>query len=294
MNTPTDSIDSSEFARFATQPAAHPTIDPDDPPWGLASALFVWLAALLTLLLLPALVVLIFLFIKNPALSREQFLRAVTSDPTAILIQVAAIFPAHLLTLGIAWAVVTRFGKRPFWKHLGWSWSENFGFWSSAGLAVLMLIVGGILKTFYEGDETSMDQLIASSNATRFTVAFLAAATAPLVEEIVYRGVLYPAAQRVIGMFWAVIAVALIFSLPHADQYKQNFVVFAAVAIFGLMLTIVRARTKRLLPCFVMHAVFNGIQAIVLVLDPFINKANQTGGKQMGAIFYTSLSRFLN
>ncbi|MBA2340180.1 MAG: CPBP family intramembrane metalloprotease [Pyrinomonadaceae bacterium] len=294
MNTSTDSIDSNEYAHFDALPPAYSTIDPNNPRWGVAGAFFVWFAALWMLALIPAFAVLVFLYLKNPALSPDQFLRAAVSDPAAVLVQIAAVIPVHLLTLGVAWAVVTQFGKRPFWKQLGWSWSENFGFWSSVGLAVVLLVIGGLLTYLYKGDETDLEQLIASSNAARFTTAFLAAITAPLVEEIVYRGVLYPAAQRVMGMFWAVVVVSLLFTLPHVLQYRQNIAIIAVISAFGFALTIVRARTKRLLPCFVMHAVFNGIQAMALVLDPFVNKANQTGGKQMGAIFYTSFIKFLN
>ncbi|HZG52073.1 MAG TPA: hypothetical protein VEZ40_08050, partial [Pyrinomonadaceae bacterium] len=32
----------------------------------------------------------------------------------------------------------------------------------------------------------------------------------------------------------------------------------------------VRAHTGRLLPCFVIHAAFNGIQAIIIVAQPYL------------------------
>ncbi len=246
------------------------------------------------LALIPAVAVLLFLARRSPGLSPDAFLRAAATDPVAVLVQIVAVIPVHILTLGVAWAAVTQFGKRPFWQQLGWSWSENFGFWSSVGLAVLLLIVGAALTYLYKGDETDLEQLIASSNAARFTTAFLAAATAPLVEEVVYRGVLYPAAQRVMGMFWAVIVVSLLFILPHVIQYRQNLAVIAVIATFSFALTIVRARTGRLLPCFVMHAVFNGLQAITLVLAPYFPQLTGTNDKQMGALVASHVARFLS
>ena len=295
VNTPIDSVDSNSYAQhLAAQPPTHSIIDPDDPPWGLATALFVWVTALMLLAVIPAVAVILFLARRSPGLSPDAFLRAAVTDPVAVLVQIVAVIPVHLLTLGVAWAAVTQFGKRPFWQHLGWSWSENFGFWSSVGLATLLLLVGASLTYFYKGDETDLEQLIASSNAARFTTAFLAAITAPLVEEVVYRGVLYPAAQRVMGMFWAVIVVSLLFILPHVVQYRQNLAVIAVIATIGFALTIVRARTGRLLPCFVMHAVFNGLQAISLVAAPYFTQPTGAGGKEVNAMLFTFVAKFLS
>jgi hypothetical protein len=35
-------------------------------------------------------------------------------------------------------------------------------------------------------------------------------------------------------------------------------------------LTFIRARTGRLLPCFVIHLVFNGIQSLIIVFEPYL------------------------
>jgi hypothetical protein len=49
--------------------------------------------------------------------------------------------------------------------------------------------------------------------------------------------------------------------------------VIAAVAVLSFVLTWVRARTGRLLPCFAIHAAFNGIQAIIIVAQPLLQDA---------------------
>src|SRR5437868_8938525 len=41
------------------------------------------------------------------------------NDKTFILILVAGFIPAHILTLGLTWAIVTRLGKTSFSKVLG-------------------------------------------------------------------------------------------------------------------------------------------------------------------------------
>jgi membrane protease YdiL (CAAX protease family) len=195
------------------------------------------------------------------------------TDKTALLLQILSAFPAHLLTLAIAWAVVTHFGKRPFWRTLGFSWSERFGFWTSAGLAVGLLALGLGLTKIIGGEPTQIDQIVNSSLTSRYALAILAATTTPLVEEVVYRGVLYSALQKTAGMLWAIIGVSVLFTLVHVLQYYNNLGVILVISILSVSLTLVRAYTGKLLPCFVMHLIFNGIQSVIIIAESYAPQA---------------------
>lgn len=217
-----------------------------------------------------------------------QLQQLLTTDKVAVLIQVIAVIPAHLLTLGLAWAVVTNFGKRPFWSTLGWRYTHWTDFIVWVFLAVALLLFGGLLTRYYGGEPTDIDQIINNSAASRFVLAFLATATAPIVEEVIYRGILYPALQRAIGVAWAVIAVTLLFASVHVVQYYNNISVIAAIGVLSLSLTLVRAYTKSLLPCFVIHLVFNGLQSLYIVLQPYITKPETVPQQKSGLIILLS------
>jgi membrane protease YdiL (CAAX protease family) len=60
----------------------------------------------------------------------------------------------------------------------------------------------------------------------------MATFTAPIVEEVIYRGILYSAFQRARGSGVAIAAVTLLFALVHVPQYYPSFSHdrFAAVA----------------------------------------------------------------
>ena len=90
---------------------------------------------------------------------------------------------------------------------------------------------------------TQLDQIINSSLAARYVLAALAVFTAPLVEELIYRGVLYSALQRLVGVSPAVIVVLAIFTLIHVPQYWPNVAVISAVGFLSVCLTIIRAYT---------------------------------------------------
>lgn len=222
-------------------------------------------------------------FLKNPGASGEFLKQFLLTDKTALFIQIVTIFPAHLLTLAVIWSIVTGFGKRPFWRTLGWSWSENFTFWKSGALALALLVFAILITKLIGGEETQLDQIVASSMGARIATALLATLTAPLVEEMIYRGVIYSALQKAIGALWAVIGVASLFALVHVLQYSNNLGVITAVALLSLTLTIVRAKSGRLLPCFIIHLVFNGIQSTYIILQPFIERSVASSGEQKTA-----------
>ena len=240
--------------------------------WQLFLAFFTWVASWLLLLFVPLLVALPYLIYKGTQHTLQP--GSPLTEKTVVLLLLLGVLPAHVLSVFVAWAVVTSWGRRPFWETIRWSWPEDFGLWKRLSLALLALVLfwlASVIARVLGGGETEIDQLINSSFAARITLAFLAAATAPFVEELIYRGVLYSALERSFGSVWAIVVVSVMFAGVHVLQYKNSLGVIAAIAVLSVSLTLVRAFTGRLLPCFVIHLVFNGIQSIYIVLSPYLD-----------------------
>jgi membrane protease YdiL (CAAX protease family) len=257
-----------------------PPVDANNPVWGVGGALLLWIATILVQAIIPLLFIIPFALHRgldpgSPDFTKAAIELAVT-DPTAILLQIIAILPTHLLTLALLWAFVTRLGKRPFLASFGWGWSSNLGILEGAALVVIggvLFIAGTVLASFLSHDTpTQLEQLINSSVAARYTIAALAVFTAPFVEEFMYRGVLYSALQRTIGVKLAVVFVLALFTVIHVPQYWPNVGVISAVALLSIVLTIVRAYSGRLLPCVIIHMSFNAVQALILVLQSFVQR----------------------
>lgn len=252
-------------------------VNPDDPPWGLGGALLVWFLSVCFVVLVPQIFLLPYLWSKGFHFGTPEEVNALLqfaiTDKTAVILQVAALLPSHLLTLVLVWALVTRFGKRPFWTTIGWGWSPGFRLWTCVGLGVLLFAAALVLsKLLGAGKPTTLDQIINSSLTARYLLSFFAVATAPFVEEFIYRGVLYAPLQRFVGIPGAVAIVLVLFTVIHVPQYRSNIGVIAAVGLLSVALTLVRAYSRRLLPCIVIHLVFNGIQAVLLVVEPYIQR----------------------
>lgn len=272
MSTPTEHLSSNTLQpALGDVPSPSFAIDPNNPPWGVPAAVFVLVGSLLALVALPTLaqVAYIFFVYAGAGFSMESLEVIAQQDKTFIFVSILATFPAHLLTLALAWGVVTGNGKRPFFASLGWSWTPGFRLWTCVGLAVGIYLLAFALLQLVGGDKTQIDLIIESSIQSRFALAALATLTAPLVEEVVYRGVVFSALQRVMGTLWTVACVVALFTLIHIPQYITNIAVIGVLALLSLVLTLVRAKTGRLLPCFVIHLVFNGVQAILIVLAPY-------------------------
>jgi membrane protease YdiL (CAAX protease family) len=254
-----------------------PVINADDPVWGVGSAFFVWIASIVLIVVMPLLFLLPYASSKGLHTSDPNYVKALAelalSDKTAVLLQVVALLPSHLLTLVLIWALVTRFGRRPFWPTIGWSWSGKLEIWLWVALGAGLFIVGSTLAwVLGSAKPTQLEQIINSSLAARYMISLLAVATAPFVEEFMYRGVLYAPLQKLAGAPVAVCLVLALFTIIHVPQYWPNVGVIAAVALLSIALTLVRAYTHRLLPCIIIHLVFNGIQAVLLIFEPYAQK----------------------
>ena len=252
------------------EPGGSPSVsapDPDNPPWSLLQALLVWAASVL-LLLVPQICAVFYVAIHYEGVIPTK--AVLFADKTFFLILVSVLFPVHLLTLGLIWAVATLRGKISARKTLGWSWPANFGVVKSVALAIFLFMVAMFVSYKFGGQDTDVERLLQSSRAAALITAVLAATTAPLVEETIYRGLLYSAFRRATGPVFAVVIVASMFAGLHVLQYWPNAGAITAISFLSVVLTIVRARTGRLLPCFVIHLVFNGIQSLIIIFEPYL------------------------
>lgn len=283
---PPDSYAAYDPGLITAPASSEREVNPDNPPWGVWMAVLAWLGSVVLLLGVQFLFIIPYVLLRYRGAGFEAAGQSLQKDPAAILLSVLSTIPAHLLTIGLVWAVVTGFRKRPFWRTLGWSWSSRVGPWTSIGLAVLVLGAGGLLTKLVGGEATEVDAIVASSMAARIAIAVLATLTAPLVEEMIYRGLLYSALQRVIGRLLSVLFVSFLFAFVHVFQYSNNLGVIAAITIFSLSLTLMRAYSGRLLPCYIMHLVFNGLQSIVILFEPYMQQSG-SGGQQKATIIYT-------
>jgi uncharacterized protein len=245
-------------------------ISPDDPPWSTWTGAAVWASSVALILILPSIFLAVYaLAIGFTFENNEALMQFATRDPNAIIAQISAIFPAHLLTLAIAWAAVTHFGRRPFFETLGWDWG-SLRWWHYIALLFGFLVITAIASTVFPIKEDDMERIVRSSRTALYLIAAMAVITAPIVEEVVYRGLLYSPLRRRFGMAAAVGLVTLLFTAVHVPQYYENPAKIIVLTVLSLSLTLIRAFSVSLLPCVVLHIAINGFNAALLIAEPYL------------------------
>ena len=134
------------------------------------------------------------------------------------------------------------------------------------GILFAVLIISIALeKVLPNKENTVFEMLLKSSTQARIWIALLAVFTAPVVEEFVYRGVLYSALLPRVGLNWAIAIVTLLFSAVHFPQYWGAWAGLAGLTLLSLALTLVRASTRSIFPCVVIHTLNNLVAAVQIL-----------------------------
>lgn len=87
---------------------------------------------------------------------------------------------------------------------------------------------------------------------------------APIVEEIIFRGVLYPAVKQQAGARVALWGVSLLFAFTH-----MNLTALIALTVLGIILTFLYETTRNLIAPIIAHSVFNALNFAYMVYQRY-------------------------
>ena len=137
----------------------------------------------------------------------------------------------------------------------------------SIGLMVVYnLAVSGIqiLLGNQAGDEQSLIKIYETA-VSRPLFWISVVIFAPLFEEAIFRGFLFEGfRQSKLGIWWTIIITAATWAVLHAFQYQVFNVL--VILVLGLIMGVVRWRTKTIWSTFIMHATMNLWAVIALEL----------------------------
>ena len=112
------------------------------------------------------------------------------------------------------------------------------------------------------GSNPLLDLVLTSPDARAlFCFGFTAIVLAPVFEEVLFRGVLLPVAARHMGGAAAVLVSAAVFAAAHLSLGE-----LVPLFVLALGLGWLRWSSGRLLPCVLMHALWNGLTFLNLML----------------------------
>ncbi len=142
-----------------------------------------------------------------------------------------------------------------FWQAIRWNWPGIAGV-RFVGVGVLMLGFDLLGRFLPMPKNTPFDQFFDRPFDAYLTAAF-AVTLGPLMEELFFRGFLYPVVARRWGAVSGVLLTALPFGLMHFYQYGNSWGAVLIVFMVGVVLTTVRAMTKSVAASFLAHVGYN-------------------------------------
>jgi uncharacterized protein len=266
---PPDLPESSAIEPIASPPAAAPVRDlPPDlrVPWDWLDLL------LLAVLALAGSVLLSLLLGRMFAAFGVKFaqLRASPSETGlfTILHQVL-LFSALLGYLAVQIRVT--FGM-PFWRTIGWRALDRGRV--PRALQYVAFVVGGFLMAasvqtasvaFGNRAKVPMQTLF-QDRRTALLLILTAVLLAPVIEETVFRGYIYPVVARRFGVAAGIVGTGILFGLLHAPQLWGGWVQIALLVGVGVILTLARAATRTVLASYLLHMSYNFFTSFAFLL----------------------------
>jgi uncharacterized protein len=235
-------------------------------PWGW------WDLGLLLIIALAALAVLssfIGAGFSIAGITKEQFQRsAVYQGRFAI---VAMMFLSLILLFYLAAQMRLRF-RSPILRTLRWQPLDTGRV--RPQIAYPGFILGGFLlsisvalasSAFTPKNKMPIEQYFQDRH-TALLLLIMSVTLAPLFEETIFRGYLYPVVARTFGVVPGVIFTGVLFGLMHASQLGGNLPQVAMIITVGIIFTAARAKTGNVLPGYLLHVSYNSFIAIAFLI----------------------------
>lgn len=154
----------------------------------------------------------------------------------------------------------------PFLKSIKWKPRQPLRVAPFFPLGILLaLAVVGISALFPSPVDLPIEKLLKQPYAA-FFFASLGIVVAPFVEEVVFRGFIFPVVERRVGTFGGIVATALLFTGVHVGQLWGSWPAIALIAVVGLTLSLIRAQTDSLFPSFIVHLAYNSTICLLFLV----------------------------
>ncbi|MGH9521640.1 MAG: lysostaphin resistance A-like protein [Terriglobales bacterium] len=223
-------------------------IPAEDPPWNVWDVLRILVVALITVGLFD----MIAMALAAHGIKSREVLEALSHDPRVIIPAQSA---AYVVVIAYMVAVV-RLVRRPFLPTVKWNFPglNALGYFAlGVALSIAILAAEALLPV---PKSLPMDQFFTTTTGA-YLMAVFGITFAPLMEELFFRGFLYPLIARKWGVTASIAITALAFALMHEAQLAHAWAPLLLLWVVGVVLTGVRARTKSVAASFCIHVAYN-------------------------------------
>ncbi len=226
-------------------------------PWG-------WIDLLLLLIVAVAGgVVLFFSLVKGFAMfgvSYRQIQNVAATESLFLILNQALLSVVLLAYLA---AQMRHTFRAPFWRTTGWRPLETSQ--TPRAAAYLGLILSGCLlailvtmsSALFKTPKQTLMQEFFEDRRSALLLMSMAVLVAPVLEETIFRGYIYPVIARSFGVTTSILVTGTLFGLLHASQLWGAWAKIALLVVVGIVFTYARARTHTVVASYLLHVSYN-------------------------------------
>lgn len=231
-------------------PIPHARERGEDPPWSAWDVLRILFVALFVIVVCSF--GMMWFAMHDRAFSGMPMVD-LARDPLVII---PAQFFAYIVLVIFMYRMVTREYHQPFLRALRWLWPS--GHWAAfVALGVALAVSGQLLSALLPVPKSLPIDQFFRTRAGAYVMAIFGVTVAPFVEELFFRGFLYPVLARRLGSLGGIVLTALAFALVHASQLAHAWGPLLVLFVVGSVLTAVRAVTKSVAASMLVHIGYN-------------------------------------
>ncbi len=254
-------------APVAPEPSARGTVSSldlrpsrrEDPPWGGWDVLLIVFVAMVAIALFS--VTAFGIAIRTSAYHGATPAEVARDARIVIPVQSAA----YLVIVVFMYLMVQRgYGYR-FWDAIRWHWPDNGWAYLLGGVGLALAVE--VVSTLLPIPKSLPIEHFFTSATGAYLMGMFGISAAPLVEELFFRGFLYPVLARRLGMLFGIVLTAALFAMIHESQLGYAWGPVLLLFIVGLALTITRARTRSVAAGFLVHVGYNLMLFVLLYLS---------------------------
>jgi membrane protease YdiL (CAAX protease family) len=200
-------------------------------------------------------------------------MRASGPDQAFFVVIVQAV--QSVIVFGYFVAQMHRSFGMPFWTTIGWRPLETGKM--LCGPVYLGLLLSGFslslavqLAAKFAGTKAKLPiENLFQDPRSILLLGVMAVTIAPLVEETIFRGYIYPVLARSFGVGFGVVVTGVLFGLLHAQQLWGGWVQIGLLMVVGVIFTFARAVSRTVVASYLLHVSYNLLPSLAAFVEYF-------------------------
>jgi len=229
----------------------------ENPPWTI------WDIALFVAVAMGSLFVIAVVFMTVYMASHHMKPGTAETLTTDLRFILPVQLSSYLFMIGTMYVIVRyRYGQ-PFLSAVKWNWSRMQP-WVFVGLGIALAIAAELSELVLRIPKDLPIQKYFSTMTGAYLMGVFGVLIAPPVEELFFRGFIYPVVARRMGMLAGIGITGALFALLHGAQLAYSWSALVVMFGVGAALTAMRAVTKSLAASTIAHVTYNFVLMFTL------------------------------